>query len=122
MILQRHFRVPAGCEAERRDGSTDLAIALAMGGIPVVTDGAQDTLVLAHERNAFVVDRGDDRGFASTVNDILSLPALQRHFLGLEFARFTLARWPWDGVAEVYGERLAALVGRPQIPADLRAA
>jgi hypothetical protein len=116
------FAVPAGCEAEPRDGSSDLAITLAMGGIPVVTDGAHEALVLAHERNAFVVDRGDEREFAATLNNVLSLPAQQRHYLGVEFARFTLARWSWDAVAEVYGERFAALVGRPQIPFDLRAA
>jgi hypothetical protein len=29
---------------------------------------------------------------------------------------------PWDAVAAVYAERFAALVGRPRIPEELRAA
>lgn len=99
-----------------------LAIALATGGVPVVTNAAEDARVLAHERNAFVVGPGDERGFVRTLNQILSLPAIQRHVLGEEFARFTLNKWPWQDVADVYTERFAALVGRPQIPADLRAA
>jgi hypothetical protein len=57
-----------------------------------------------------------------TLNQLLALPAVQRHFLGEEFARFTLSRWPWQDVASAYMERFAALVGRPQIPAELRAA
>ena len=57
-----------------------------------------------------------------TLNQVLSLPAVQRHALGEDFARFTLRRWPWDAAAEIYAERFAALVGRPQIPVDLRAA
>ncbi len=99
-----------------------LAIALATGGVPVVTNAAQDARVLSHERNAFVVEPADEHGYVHTLNQILSLPAVQRHFLGEEFARFTLSKWPWREVAESYTERFAALVGRPQIPVDLRAA
>ena len=100
---------PAGC----------LAIALATGGVPVVTNAAEDARVLAHERNAFVVEPNDERGYVHTLNQILSLPAVQRHVLGEEFARFTLSKWPWRSVANAYTERFAALVGRPQIPIDL---
>jgi glycosyltransferase involved in cell wall biosynthesis len=96
-----------------------LAIALATGGVPVVTNAAEDARVLAHERNAFVVEPNDERGYVHTLNQILSLPAVQRHFLGEEFARFTLSKWPWRDVASAYTERFASLVGRPQIPADL---
>ena len=80
------------------------------------------TPVLAHECNAFVVDPDDEHGYVRTLNQVLMLPAVQRHFLGEEFARFTLARWRWDDVASVYADRFAALVGRPHIPAELRAA
>lgn len=99
-----------------------LAIALAAGGVPVVTNAATDARVLAHERNAFVVEPGDERGYVHTLNQILALPAVQRHVLGEEFARFTLSTWQWQDVASAYMERFAALVGRPQIPAELRAA
>ncbi len=104
------------------DVESALSIALSLGGVPVVTNGTEAAGVLAHERNAFVVDPGDERGFVHTLNQVLSLPAVQRHFLGEEFARFTLSRWPWSDVADVYAERFAAHVGRPFIPADLRAA
>ena len=33
-----------------------------------------------------------------------------------------MRRWTWDAAAEAYAQRFAALVGRPQIPAELRAA
>lgn len=116
------FAVPAGCHAlERRDPSA-LGISLALGGIPVVTNGEEDARVFAHERNGFVIAPGDDGEFVRTLNQLLALPAVQRHALGEEFARYTLNRWRWGDVAEVYAERYAALVGRPQIPADLRAA
>jgi hypothetical protein len=112
------------CGNEPQPGAPDgqLAIALSTGGVPVVTNAAEDARVLAHERNAFVVDPGDERGYVHTLNQILALPAVQRHVLGEEFARFTLGRWPWRDVAAAYTERFAALVGRPQIPAEFRAA
>lgn len=116
------FAVPSRCVATERRAAGALGVALAMGGIPVVTNGAEDALVFAHERNGFVTAPGDDREFVRTLNQVLALPAIQRHTLGEEFARYTLNRWSWDDVAEVYGERFAALVGRPQIPAALRAA
>jgi hypothetical protein len=106
----------------RPDAVTPLALALAVSGVPIVTDGQAEAAVFAHERNAFLVERGDERGFASTLNGLLALPAIQRHFLGEEFAHFTLEQWSWRDVAEVYAERFASLVGRPRIPADLRAA
>ena len=116
------FVVCAANESSPSAPDGQLAIALATGGVPVVTNAAEDARVLAHERNAFVVGPGDERGYVQTLNQMLSLPAIQRHALGEEFARFTLHKWPWQAVADVYVERFAALVGRPQIPADLRAA
>lgn len=115
VVCAAHVPTPAAPDGQ-------LVIALATGGVPVVTNAAQDARVLAHERNAFVVEPGDERGYVHTLNQILSLPAVQRHFLGEEFARFTLGKWPWRDVAAAYNERFAALVGRPQIPVDLRAA
>jgi hypothetical protein len=116
------FVLPASLRRGPGDAVTGLTLALAVGGVPVVSDGRAEAAVLAHERNGFLVERGDERGFAATLNRLLALPAIQRHFLGEEFARFTLAEWPWAIAAEAYAERFASLVGRPQIPADLRAA
>jgi glycosyltransferase involved in cell wall biosynthesis len=113
--------VPSGIHGLQPGGATDVGLALAMGGAPVVTCEEVETRVLAHERNAFVVGQ-DEREFVSTLSQVLSLPAEQRHALGEEFARYTLRRWTWDNAAEIYGERFAALVGRPMIPAALRAA
>jgi hypothetical protein len=112
----------AGGHAASADLDSDLAIALATGGVPVVTSGMADARVLAHERNAFIIEPGDETGYVRTLNQVLGLPAVQRHFLGEEFARYTLSRWTWRDAASVYADRFAALVGRPQIPADLRAA
>ena len=116
------FVVCAAHEPLPTAAAGQLAIALATGAVPVVTNAAEDARVLAHERNALVVGPDDERGYVDTLNRILSLPAVQRHFLGEEFARFTLATWRWSDVASAYAERFATLVGRPRIPADLRAA
>lgn len=116
------FVVCAASEPLPTAAAGQLAIALATGGVPVVTSAAEDARVLAHERSAFVVEPGDERGYVHTLNQLLSLPAVQRHFLGQEFARCTLAKWRWSDVGSAYAERFAALVGRPQIPANLRAA
>jgi len=115
------FVVPSGFHGLAPGGTTDLALALAMGGVPVVTYGEAGPRVLAHERNAFLAEP-DERSFISTVNQVLSLPAVQRHALGEEFARYTLHRWTWEPVAEAYADRFAALVGRARIPASFRAA
>jgi len=116
------FVVCAASEAPPSVAAGRLAIALATGGVPVVTNASEDARVLAHERSAFVVEPSDERGYVHALNQILALPSVQRHFLGEEFARFTMARWSWLDVASAYTERFAALVGRPQIPTDLRAA
>jgi glycosyltransferase involved in cell wall biosynthesis len=115
------FAVPSGVHGLRSGASDDMAVALAMGGVPVVTYGEQETRVLAHEQNAFVVEP-DERAFIYTLNQVLSLPAVQRQALGEDFARYTLRRWPWEAVSAIYADRFAALVGRPAIPVDLRAA
>jgi glycosyltransferase involved in cell wall biosynthesis len=115
------FAVPSGVHGLRTDAASDIAIAMAMGGVPVVTYGEQEMRVFAHERNAFVVEP-DERALIHTLNQVLSLPAVQRHALGEDFARYTLRQWSWDRVAAIYADRFAALVGRPSIPVDLRAA
>lgn len=117
------FAVPAGFYGGAAAGAPSAAfsLALAMGGVPVVTYGESDARVLAHERNAFITEP-DEQAFLRTLDQVLSLPAVQRHALGEDFARYTLRRWNGDAAAEVYVDRFAALVGRPQIPADLRAA
>jgi glycosyltransferase involved in cell wall biosynthesis len=116
------FVSPASLRHGHADAVTPLALALAVSGVPMVTDGQAEAAVLAHERNAFLVGRGDERDFAATLNRLLALPAIQRHFLGEEFARFTLEQWNWREVASFYAERFASLLGRPRIPAALRAA
>jgi len=116
------FAVPAPSRRDRADSTAGLSLALAVSGAPIVSDGWAAAPVLAHEHNALLAEPGDGRGFAAALNQLLALPAVQRHFLGEEFARFTLRHWPWEAAAEVYADRFAALVGRPQIPADLRAA
>jgi glycosyltransferase involved in cell wall biosynthesis len=112
----------AATSSDRTDPPGHLAMALATGGVPLVTHEMLDDRVLAHERNAFVVAPDDEHGYVHILNQVLGLPAVQRHFLGEEFARFTLSRWRWEDAAAVYADRFAALVGRPQIPLDLRAA
>jgi hypothetical protein len=90
------FAVPSGVHGLRTEATDDIAVALAMGGVPVVAYGEQDTRVLAHEENAFVVEP-DERAFIHTLNQVLSLPAVQRHALGEDFARYTLRSWHWRG-------------------------
>lgn len=116
------FVVPASADAGLRAESTALMLALAASGAPVVTDGREPATVLAHEHGALLVEPGDERGMIATLNRLLGLPAIQRRYLGEEFARNTIARWSWDASARLYGDRFATLVGRPRIPAELRAA
>lgn len=114
------FAVPAAPrDARNRD---ELLLALIASKAPVVAGGGVRSAVIAHERNAFAVDPGDAMGVVSTLNKLLALPAVQRHYLGEEFAADAMRRWTWDAAAEAYAQRFAALVGRPQIPAELRAA
>ncbi|HXK33421.1 MAG TPA: hypothetical protein VNM91_05335, partial [Dehalococcoidia bacterium] len=100
----------------------DLVIALAMGGVPLVMAGAEDARVLAHERSAFLLEPGDHDGLVQALNQVLALPAVQRHCLGEEFARHTLATHRPEDAAAVYAQRFAALAGRPAIPAEWRIA
>jgi hypothetical protein len=116
------FVVPSASRQPAPDAGAVLTLALAVSGAPVVADGGTETAVLAHERSGFLVEPGDERGFVGAINRLLALPAVQRHMLGEEFARFTLAQWPARAAAAVYGERFAAMAGHPLIPADLRAA
>lgn len=116
------FAAPSSTGSTLPDATSDLALALACAGIPVVTSACTGSPVLAHERNALVVAAGDEHGFVDAMNDVLALPGIQRRALGEDFARCTLAGWPSAVPAEVYAERFAALVGRPRIPSQLRAA
>jgi hypothetical protein len=116
------FAVPAPSGAQPTGVAAEHSLAMAVGGAPIVSDVSAHEPVFAHEDNAFLSEPSDERAFVATLDRLLSLPAVQRHFLGEEFARFTLQRWPWSAVADVYADRFAALVGRPQIPAGLRAA
>lgn len=110
-------------EAARVPASTaELLLSLVASRVPVVAGGGIDSRVLEHEASAFVVPPGDASRFVGTLNKLLALPAVQRHYLGEEFAEHAARRYTWDAAAEVYGERFAALVGRPLIPQELRAA
>jgi hypothetical protein len=100
----------------------DLLMAMASSRAPLIAGGGVRSAVLRHEANAFVATAGDPMSLVSTLNQLLALPAIQRHYLGEQFAEHTLATHTWDDAAELYGERFAVMVGRPQIPANLRAA
>lgn len=111
-------------EPARRFGASEEILALAASRVPLVASGA-DSIVLEHERNAFVTPAGDGFALVSTLNKMLALPAIQRHELGIDFAAHTLERHGLDASAAnaaIYAQRFAALVGRPQIPEGLRAA
>ena len=114
--------VAGGDAARVSAGTRELLLALIASRVPVVAGGGIESSLLEHEVNAFVAPAGDANALVSTLNNLLGLPAVQRHYLGEEFAGHASRRYTWDAAAEVYGERFAALVGRPQIPAELRAA
>jgi glycosyltransferase involved in cell wall biosynthesis len=116
------FAVPSPSGTTPAGGAAERSLALAVGGAPIVSDVSAHEPVFAHEDNAFLSETSDERAFVATLDRLLALPAVQRHFLGEEFARFTLQRFPWSAVADVYADRFSALVGRPLIPAELRAA
>jgi hypothetical protein len=114
--------VVSGEPARVAASTEDLLLALIASRVPLITGGGVESALLEHETNAFVVRPGDASGLVATANQLLALPAIQRHYLGEEFARHTARRFTWDTAAEVYGERFASLVGRPLIPQELRAA
>jgi glycosyltransferase involved in cell wall biosynthesis len=101
------------------EGST-LLLAMAASGVPLVAPAAGD--LLAHERDALLSDPGDGFAMVSTLQKLLSLPAQQRHYLGADFAEHALRTITWERAADAYAQRFAALVGRPAIPENLRAA
>jgi hypothetical protein len=100
----------------------DMLMAMAASGAPLVIGGGLRSPILEHEANAFIATAGDPMSLVSTLNQLLSLPAIQRHELGQQFSRHTLDANPWEAATSIYAERFAVLVGRPQIPAELRAA
>ena len=114
--------VVAGEPARARASTSELLLALIASRVPIVVGGGVESAALEHERNAFVAAPGDAIGLVTMVNQLLALPAVQRHYLGEEFAEHTVGHYTWDAACEVYGARFAAMVGRPQIPAELRAA
>jgi glycosyltransferase involved in cell wall biosynthesis len=114
------FFVPG--EALRLADREGLLLALAASGVPVVAGPAVSGSFIEHERNGFAPVGEDSKAFVSTLNQLLAMPATQRHYLGEEFRAYTLQRWSWERIAPTYAERFAALVGRPQIPVALRAA
>lgn len=97
----------------------DLLMAFAASGVPVVVGGGVRSGILRHEANAFIAAAGDPMSLVSTVNQLLALPAVQRHYLGEQFADYTLLKHRWDEAAAVYAGRFAVMVGRPVIPTDL---
>ncbi len=101
--------------------ASDLASAMASSGLPLVTGGSVNSQVISHEDNALTVEPRDAFGLVTTLNKLLSLPALQRHYLGARFAEYTLDRWSPDAAVQAYADRFAVLVGRAPIPANLRA-
>ncbi len=115
------FLVPWKLATPAPDADALLRLALAASGAPVLAsdDGAP---VLAHERSAFIVRKGDGFGFRSTLDQYFGLPARQRHYIGAEFAASTRQRWPAEAAVRVYEERIASLTGHPAIPVELRAA
>jgi hypothetical protein len=98
-----------------------LRLALAASGTPVVAADSGSG-VLEHERNAFIVRARDAAGFRATLEQLFTLPAKQRHYVGEEFAEDALARWPVGAATAVYEDRFAVLAGHPAIPAELRIA
>jgi glycosyltransferase involved in cell wall biosynthesis len=114
------FIVPG--EARRAPDLDRLLLMLTVSGVPVVAGGAVRSAVLQHESNGFLAKAEDAASLVATVNQLLSLPAVQRHCLGEEFAAYAAERWSWRSAVVPYVARLASLVGRPQIPAELRAA
>jgi hypothetical protein len=103
-------------------GLDELALALSASSVPLVTSGAVQSAALHHERNALTVEPGDAFGLVSTTNKLLALPPEQRHYVGADFAAYTMETWQAEAAADVYAERFCALVGRPEIPLQLRAA
>jgi hypothetical protein len=100
----------------------DLLLTMAASRAPLVAGGGVRSVVLRHEANAFVATAGDPLSLVSTLNQLLALPAVQRHYLGEQFADYTILQHTWEQAASLYAERFAVMVGRPPIPADLRAA
>jgi glycosyltransferase involved in cell wall biosynthesis len=100
----------------------DLLLAMASSGAPLVVGGGVRSSALRNEENAFIATAGDPLSLVATLNKLLALPAIQRHYLGEQFAEYTRQTVTWDAAAPIYAERFAVMVGRPQIPANLRAA
>jgi hypothetical protein len=99
----------------------DALVAMSASGIPLITDDDAGG-ALQHEHNALITAPRDGFAVVSAMNKLTALPARQRHDLGLEFSDHSLRHLGWEAAADAYAERFAALVGRPQIPENLRAA
>jgi hypothetical protein len=114
------FVVPG--PARRLPDLDALLLTLTASGVPVVAGGGVRSGTVEHEHNAFQANAEDAMSLVTLLNNLLALPAVQRHYLGEEFAAHTLDRWSWERAVGAYASRFAALVGRPQIPVELRAA
>jgi hypothetical protein len=100
----------------------DMQLAVAASRLPLVAGGGATIGIVQHEASGFVAEGTDPFELVNTMNRLLQLPAVQRHYLGEDFAARILERWPACAAGEVFSERFSVLAGRPQIPADLRAA
>jgi glycosyltransferase involved in cell wall biosynthesis len=101
---------------------SELMMALTVSGVPVVTDAHSFDCVPAHETSGLILDPADERGFVAALDGVLRLPPVQRHCLGEEVARSALRERPWRPLVEAYAARFSSLLGRPVVPAELRAA
>ncbi len=98
------------------------SLALAVAGPPVVSHATARDLVLTPDAGGLAAWPDDDHTFITALDRLLGLHPIQRQFLGEDMARAALHERPWRPAAEAYVERFAALLGRPRIPAGLRAA
>ncbi len=115
------FVVPWHLGGGAPDADALLRVALAASATPVIAADEGDC-VLEHEQNAFTVRARDGAGFRATLDQLFTLPARQRHYIGEEFAEDVIARWPVAAAAAAYEDRFELLAGHPAIPAELRVA
>jgi glycosyltransferase involved in cell wall biosynthesis len=109
-------------EPRPRLGLADMQLAVAASRLPLVAGGGAAIGIVEDESSGFVADGSDPFELVNTMNRLLQLPAVQRHYLGEDFAARMLERWPASAAGQVLGERFSVMAGRPQIPTDLRAA
>ncbi len=115
------FVVPPGC-CGRETIDAQRCLDLTMSGVPVIASSEMESSsALRHEQNAILVEDRRD-AWCAALNGLFALPPPQRQALGESFAAESLARYPLSAARQAYHERFDALLGRPQIPLELRAA